>query len=60
MAQYDDKYYDLDDGWICDDDIGLNDDGVDHFINESESQSMAGAPSTVMRGPNGEPLNEEE
>ncbi len=27
--QYDDKFYDLDDGWICDDDQGLNDDGVD-------------------------------
>ena len=58
--QYDDKFYDLDDGWICDDDIGLNDDGVADFINESESQSMAGGASTVMRGPNGEALNEEE
>ena len=35
--QYDDKFYDLDDGWICEEDQGLQDDGVDQFINESES-----------------------
>ena len=58
--QYDDKFYDLDDGWICDDDIGLNDDGVNDFINESESQSMVGANSSLVKGPNGEPLNDEE
>jgi len=48
----------LDDGWICDDDQGLNDDGVDNFVNESESASLVGY--SVLRGPNGEPLNEEE
>ena len=35
--QFDDKFYDLDDGWIGDDDVGLNDDNVVDFINESES-----------------------
>ena len=40
-VQYDDKFYDLDDGWICDDDnLGLNDDGVADFVIESESQSV--------------------
>ena len=34
--QYDDKFYDLDDAWICDDEIGREEDGVD-FVNESES-----------------------
>ena len=42
--QYDDKFYDLDDGWICDDDNGgLNDDGVADFVLDSESQSMTAA-----------------
>ena len=50
--QYDDKFYDLDDGWICDDDMGNNDDGVTDFINESESQSALG--TSMIRGPNGE------
>ena len=36
----------MDDGWICDDDQGLNDDGVDQFINESESQSNIGSSVT--------------
>jgi len=49
-AMFDDKFYDLDDGWICDDDVGLNDEGVDNFINDSEVNS------TTMRGPNGEAL----
>ena len=36
--QYDDKFYDLDDDWICDDENnGLNDDGIEEFINESQS-----------------------
>ena len=35
--QYDDKFYDLDDGWICDDDLGQNDDEVGEFIHETES-----------------------
>jgi len=35
--QYDDKFYDLDDGWICDEEVGANDDGVADFIPESES-----------------------
>lgn len=40
--QYDDKFYDLDDDWICDDENnGLNDDGIADFINESESQVMS-------------------
>jgi len=35
---YDDKFYDLDDGWICDDEeVGLVDDGVADFVPESES-----------------------
>ena len=41
--QYDDKFYDLDDGWICDDDLGNNDDEVGEFIHESESQSLVNA-----------------
>ena len=53
--QYDDKFYDLDDGWICDDECGVNDDGVADFINDSETQSAMGI-STVMRGPNGETI----
>lgn len=36
----------------------MNDDGVDNFINESESASFAG--SAVLKGPNGESLNDEE
>lgn len=55
--QYDDKFYDLDDGWICDEDQGLQDDGVDQFINESESQSHMGSN---IKGPNGEVLVDEE
>ena len=49
--QYDDKFYDLDDNWICDEDIGMNDEGVTDFINESESQSNIG--SSIVRGPDG-------
>ena len=41
--QYDDKFYDLDDGFICDEEIGLNDDGALEFVNESESQSVVGS-----------------
>ena len=33
----------MDDGWICDEDFGNNDDGVDEFINESESQTQINA-----------------
>ena len=44
--QYDDKFYDLDDGWICDDDLGNNDDEVGEFIHESESQSLVNASAT--------------
>ena len=49
--QYDDKFYDLDDDWICDDDVGINEEGIDNFMNESESQSQIG--SSVMKGPDG-------
>lgn len=56
--QFDDKFYDLDDGFICDEEIDQNDDGVLEFVNESESQSAIG--STVQKGPNGETLNDEE
>ena len=49
---YDDKFYDLDDGWICDEEVGLNDDGVADFIPESESQSIMA--SSAVRGLNGE------
>ena len=54
--QYDDKFYDLDDNWICDEDIGMNDEGVTDFINESESQSNIG--SSIVRGPDGQPDEE--
>lgn len=37
--QYDDKFYDLDDGWICDEDIGVED-GIEGLLPESESHSM--------------------
>ena len=49
-VQYDDKFYDLDDGWICDDDEGLNDEGVADVFIESESQSMTitQVPGVVM------------
>ena len=40
-VQYDEKFYDLDDGWIDDDEVGLNEELVTDFINESESQSVA-------------------
>ena len=54
---YDDKFYDLDDGWICDEEVGLNDDGVADFIPESESQSIMA--SSTVRGLNGEIINDE-
>ena len=34
--EYDDKFYDLDDGWICDEDNDPEDEGVDEFLTESE------------------------
>ena len=48
--QYDDKFYDLDDGWILDDDNhGLNDDNVADFVIESESQSnTTKEPGTII------------
>lgn len=47
----------MDDGWICDDDI-CNEDGIEGFLPESESQSLA--PSSALpKGPNGE-IDEEQ
>ena len=45
---YDEKFYDLDDGWICDDDVMLHEDGVDNFVNESDSHSMAGTHTNMI------------
>ena len=45
---YDEKFYDLDDGWICDDDVILHEDGVDHFVNEADSNSMTGTATMMM------------
>ena len=44
---FDDKFYDLDDGWICDEDVGANDDGVDNFMNDQDSHSLTVAASAV-------------
>ena len=38
----------MDDGWICDDDVMLHEDGVDNFVNESDSHSMAGTHTNMI------------
>lgn len=45
--QYDDKFYDLDDGWICDDDVSDNDDEVGEFITENDPHSLLN--SSIVR-----------
>jgi len=45
--QFDDKFYDLDDGWICDDDVAANDDGVDNFMNDQDSHSLTAVAASA-------------